>query len=84
MSFLWYVIIGAVAGWLAGLLLKGGGMGFLWNLLTGICGGVLGGWLAKELKIDLKISNPLVHQLVIATAGSVILLFLVTNMRKKS
>ena len=44
MSFLWFLIIGAVAGWLAGLVMKGGGFGLLINIIVGIVGGVIGGY----------------------------------------
>lgn len=45
MYFLWYLLIGLVAGWLAGLIVKGRGAGFLVNLAVGVIGGLLGGWL---------------------------------------
>jgi len=84
MSFLWFIIIGAVAGWLASLLMKGSGLGFVGNLLTGICGGILGGWLAGELKINVHLSdNELVNKLTIAVAGSIILLFFLNMWKKK-
>ena len=40
-----YILIGALAGWIAGMLTRGGGFGFLINALVGIIGGVLGGWV---------------------------------------
>lgn len=42
MGIIWWIIIGAVAGWLAGKLMRGGGFGFLINLLVGILGAVIG------------------------------------------
>ena len=45
MSFIWYIIIGIVAGFLAGKIMRGGGFGLVINLLLGILGGVLGGWV---------------------------------------
>ena len=47
MFFLWYLLIGLVAGWLANLIVKGRGSGLIINLLVGIVGGVLGGWLVS-------------------------------------
>ena len=41
MMFIWYILIGIVAGWLAGKIVRGGGMGLLVNLIVGIIGGVL-------------------------------------------
>ena len=45
MGFIWYIIIGIVAGFLAGKVMRGGGFGLIINLLLGILGGVLGGWV---------------------------------------
>ena len=45
MSFLWFIIIGIVAGYVAGKIMRGGGFGLIVNLVVGIIGGVLGGWL---------------------------------------
>ena len=47
MFFLWYLLIGLVAGWIANLIVKGRGSGLLVNLVVGIIGGVLGGWLFR-------------------------------------
>ena len=44
MGFIWYIIIGIIAGFLAGKIMRGGGFGLIINLLLGILGGVLGGW----------------------------------------
>jgi len=46
MNWLWFIIIGAVAGWLAGKIMRGGGFGLLINLVIGIVGGVIGGWFS--------------------------------------
>lgn len=45
MYFLWYLLIGLVAGWLANLIVRGGGSGLIVNIIVGLIGGVLGGWL---------------------------------------
>ena len=45
MYWLWYLLIGLVAGWLASLIVKGRGAGFVVNMIVGIIGGFLGGWL---------------------------------------
>lgn len=45
MYFLWYLLIGLAAGWLANLIVKGSGSGLIVNLIVGLVGGVLGGWL---------------------------------------
>ena len=45
MYFLWYLLLGLTAGWIANLIVKGGGSGLFVNLIVGLIGGVLGGWL---------------------------------------
>lgn len=45
MNFIWFIIIGILAGFVAGKLMRGGGFGLIVNLVVGIIGGVLGGWL---------------------------------------
>ena len=44
-----WLVIGAIAGWLAGLIVKGGGFGLVVDIIVGIVGAVIGGWLAGEL-----------------------------------
>jgi uncharacterized membrane protein YeaQ/YmgE (transglycosylase-associated protein family) len=51
MSLLYSLLIGAVAGWLAGKLMKGGGFGLLLNIVIGIIGGIVGNWLFGVLGI---------------------------------
>lgn len=46
MYFLWYLLIGLVAGWIASLIVKGSGSGMLVNLIVGIIGSMLGGWFS--------------------------------------
>ena len=62
MGFIWYIIIGIVAGFLAGKVMRGGGFGLIINLLLGILGGVLGGWVfalfgLSASRIDRKFDN---------------------------
>ena len=45
MYFLWYLLIGLVAGWIASLIVKGSGSGMLVNLIVGVIGSMLGGWI---------------------------------------
>ena len=47
MFFLWYLLIGLVAGWLASLVVRGRGSGIYVNIVVGIIGGLLGGWLVS-------------------------------------
>lgn len=61
--------IGLVAGWLAGLLLGGGGL--IRNLVVGVIGSFVGGWLLSVANISLPIGNVLVSQIITATIGAI-------------
>jgi len=65
-----WILIGVVAGWLAGLIVKGCGFGLLGDILIGIIGAVVGGWLSTRLGIH--IGAGLVSSVITATAGAVI------------
>jgi len=74
MNFLWFIIIGALAGWIAGKIMKGRGFGILRNIIVGIIGGIIGGWVFEFLGISV---GGIFGSLVTAVAGAVILLFFV-------
>lgn len=76
-----FLLIGGVAGWLAGLIMKGGGFGIPGNIIAGVIGAVLGGWLFGVLGIS--VGGQWVGSLVTATVGAVILLFAIGFIRKK-
>jgi uncharacterized membrane protein YeaQ/YmgE (transglycosylase-associated protein family) len=81
MNFVWFILLGAVAGWLAGQLTKGGGFGLIGNIVIGILGAVVGGWIAHALGIG---GGGLLTELLIATGGAVVLLFVVSLIKKGS
>ena len=47
-----FLIIGAIAGWLAGILMKGGGFGLLGNMVVGVIGAFIGGWVFSLLRLN--------------------------------
>ncbi len=75
-----FLVIGGVAGWLAGQMVKGGGFGLVGNIVIGVLGAVLGGWLFKLLKIS--IGGEWIGPIVTATAGAVVLLFVIGLIKK--
>jgi uncharacterized membrane protein YeaQ/YmgE (transglycosylase-associated protein family) len=79
-NFLWFLIIGLVAGWLAGVLMKGGGFGMVGDLVVGVIGAVLGGWLFGALGISA--GGGLIGSLIVAVIGAVVLLFLVRLIKR--
>ena len=75
-----YIVIGALAGWIAGSLVKGGGSGILTNILTGIAGALIGGFLLSFF-VDTA-AGGWWFTLFTAILGSVILLWILGKVRK--
>ncbi|MBI0326024.1 GlsB/YeaQ/YmgE family stress response membrane protein [Burkholderia plantarii] len=75
-----WLIIGAIAGWLAGLLVKGGGFGLIVDIIVGIVGAIIGGWLAGALGIT--IGSGFFASIIVAVIGAVILLFIIRLFRR--
>ncbi|MCG5077725.1 GlsB/YeaQ/YmgE family stress response membrane protein [Paraburkholderia tagetis] len=75
-----WLIIGAIAGWLAGLLVKGGGFGLIVDIIVGIVGAFIGGWLAGLLGIH--IGGGMISSIITAIIGAVILLFIIRLFRR--
>jgi uncharacterized membrane protein YeaQ/YmgE (transglycosylase-associated protein family) len=78
MHWLWFLIIGAVAGWLAGKIMRGHGFGLVGDLVVGILGSLVGGFLFRLLGIA---SFSLIGSLVTATVGAVVLLWLIHRLK---
>ena len=74
LDFIWWIIIGAVAGWLAGQIMKGGGFGLVGNIVVGIIGSVIGGWIFGLLGIGM---GGTLGSIITAVIGAVVLLFVV-------
>ncbi len=78
MGILAWIVVGLIAGWLAGLVMKGGGYGLLGDLILGIVGALVGGFIASAL---FNVSNPLgefqLTTVVIAFLGAVLVVAIV-------
>jgi len=74
-----FLIIGAIAGWLAGILMKGGGSGLWVNIVVGVIGAFIGGWVFSLLGIS---AGGMVGSIVTATIGAAILLYVVRVIKK--
>ena len=79
-SWLWIVVIGIVAGFLAGKIMRGKGFGVVVDLLLGIGGSFLGGWVFTQLHISM--GGGLLGQLLMALVGALLLLFIVRLIKK--
>jgi len=74
-SLIVFLIIGAIAGWLAGLIVRGYGFGLLGNIVVGIVGALIAGWLFPTLGISL--GSGIVAAIIHAAIGAIILLVLI-------
>jgi uncharacterized membrane protein YeaQ/YmgE (transglycosylase-associated protein family) len=70
-GLLWWIIVGLIAGWLAGKLARGRGFGCIGDVLLGLVGSVLGGWIFSAL--GFVHTNTFLYTLAVATVGAVIL-----------
>jgi uncharacterized membrane protein YeaQ/YmgE (transglycosylase-associated protein family) len=68
---IYWLVVGLIAGWLAGLVMKGGGYGIIVDILLGIVGGWLGGWLFGRLGI--WPAGGMIGSIIVAFVGAVIL-----------
>ena len=79
-ALLIWLVVGAVAGWLAGLIVKGYGFGLIGNIIVGIIGAVIAGWLLPRLGI--VIGSGFIASLINAVIGAVILLVIIGLVRR--
>jgi uncharacterized membrane protein YeaQ/YmgE (transglycosylase-associated protein family) len=79
MDLVWFLIIGLIAGWLAGQFMKGGGFGLVGNLIVGVVGAFIGGFLFRLLGLT---AGGLIGNLVVATVGAVVLLWIARMVKR--
>ena len=72
MELLYFLLIGLIAGWLAGMIVKGGGYGLVGDIVVGILGALLGGFLFGSL--GGAVGGGLLGSIVVATLGAIILI----------
>ena len=74
MEFIWFILIGLVAGWLAGQLVKGGGFGVIGDIVVGVIGALLGGVLFGSL--GASPGGGLIGAIIVATVGAVLFILI--------
>jgi len=74
MGFLSWIVVGLIAGWLAGMVMKGSGFGLIVNIIVGVVGALLGGWIATTFLNIGGMSGINLQSILIAFVGAVLLL----------
>ncbi|KZC16691.1 hypothetical protein RHOFW510R12_11290 [Rhodanobacter sp. FW510-R12] len=72
-----FLVIGAIAGWLAGMIVRGFGFGLLGNIVVGIIGAFLAGWLLPTLGVGFSLGGPILTSIVYAMIGAIVLLVVI-------
>jgi uncharacterized membrane protein YeaQ/YmgE (transglycosylase-associated protein family) len=72
-NLIWWIVVGLIAGWAAGKIMKGGGYGPVMDIVLGIVGGVVGGWLLGLLGIY---AGGLIGSIIVAIIGAVFLIWI--------
>lgn len=80
MFILWFLVVGIIAGWLAGVLVKGGGYGLVGDLVVGVIGAFVGGFLFSLL--GLGTGGGMLGSILMATIGAVVLLVIVRAVKR--
>jgi len=73
MELIWFILIGLVAGWLAGQFMKGGGFGVIGDIVVGVIGALLGGFLFRTFGVSL--GGGLLGAITVATIGAIVLIY---------
>jgi len=81
-SIIIFIVVGVVAGFLAGTIVRGYGLGLVGNLVVGVVGAFLAGWLLPRVGVNFTVGSPMVTEIVYATIGAIILLLLVGLVRR--
>ena len=78
-NLIWWIVVGVIAGWAAGKIMKGGGYGVVMDFVLGVVGAVVGGWLLGALGIQ---AGGLIGSIVVAIIGAVFLIWLTRLLKK--
>jgi uncharacterized membrane protein YeaQ/YmgE (transglycosylase-associated protein family) len=79
-AFIIWIVIGGVAGWLAGLIMSGGGYGIFGDIIIGIAGSVIAGWLFGALHV--AAGRGILGSIIAATVGAIVLIFIIRVIRR--
>jgi len=80
LNFVWWIIVGLIAGWATGKIMKGSGFGVLGDIILGIVGALLGGWIMRLLGFSGQ--GGLIYTILIAILGAVILVWVFRKIKR--
>ena len=80
MEFVYFILVGLIAGWLAGVLVKGGGSGIVVDIIVGIIGALLGGWVFGLLGISA--GGGLAGAIITATVGAILFILILRAIKR--
>jgi uncharacterized membrane protein YeaQ/YmgE (transglycosylase-associated protein family) len=78
-GIIWWIIVGLIAGWAAGKIMKGGGYGVIADIILGILGAIIGGWIISFLGIG---GGGLIWSILVAILGAIILIWITRILRR--
>jgi len=78
------VVIGGVAGWLAGLIVRGTGYGIIGDIIVGLLGAFIGNWLVRTFHFSVNLGSPVADRIVVSVVGAVLLMLLFGMLRPLS
>jgi len=79
-GFIWWIVVGLIAGWAAGRIMKGGGYGVFADIILGIVGGIVGGWIVSLLGFG---PGGMIWSILVAILGAVILIWITRFIKKE-
>jgi len=80
-GFIWWIVMGLIAGWAAGRIMKGGGYGVVADIVLGIVGGIFGGWIVSMVGLG---GGGLVWSLLVAILGAVALIWITRLIKREA
>ena len=79
-ALVWFLLVGLIAGWLAGQVMKGGGYGVIGDMIVGVIGAFIGGWLFSLMGVSA--GGGLIGSLIVAFIGACVLIFLLRVIKR--
>lgn len=83
-SLLVMILVGGVAGWLAGLVMRGSGYGIIGDVIVGLLGALVGTWLMRAFNLSVNLGSPVLNKVLVSLIGALVLMFVVGMLRPRS